>query len=57
MSKFIHLSKKKKLVKHGRMTRWAPFWVVPKINGQGRKLHPGRHTFVKRSWRRSNIKV
>ena len=57
MSKFVHLSKKKKLVKHGRMTRWAPFWVVPKINGSSRKLHPGRHTVVKRSWRRSRIKV
>lgn len=57
MSKFIHLSKKKKLVRHGRMTRWAPFWVVPKINGPGRKLHPGRHTVVKRSWRRTRIKI
>jgi ribosomal protein L39E len=57
MSRFIHISKKKKLVKAGRMTRWAPFWVVPKINGTGRRLHPGRHTFVKRSWRRGSIKV
>lgn len=57
MSKFIHLAKKKRLVKRGRMTRWAPFWVVPKINGSSRKLHPGRHTFVKRNWRRNNTKV
>ena len=57
MSKNIHIAKKKRLVKLGRMTRWAPFWVVPKINGAGRKLHPGRHTFIKRSWRRNSTKV
>ena len=50
-------SKKKKLTKAGRQTRWAPFWTVPKIYGSGRRVHPGRHTEVKRSWRRTKIKV
>ena len=55
MARYKHLSKKLRLVKQGRRTRWAPFWTVPKIYGQGRKVHPGRHTTVKRSWRRTKI--
>lgn len=47
---------KKRLGKAGKQTRWAPFWTVPKKFGKGRRVHPGRHTAVKRSWRRSRIK-
>ncbi len=54
MARFIHLSKKLRLAKKGRQTRWAPFWTVPKIYGTGRRVHPGRHTEVKRSWRRTS---
>ncbi|MFW6013604.1 MAG: hypothetical protein ACOCQG_00360 [Candidatus Nanoarchaeia archaeon] len=57
MSKYKHISKKLKLGKHGRRTRWAPFWSVPKIYGKNRKVHPGRHTDIKRSWKRGKIKV
>jgi len=57
MSKYKHISKKLKLGKQGKRTRWAPFWSVPKIYGKNRKVHPGRHTDVKRSWRRGKIKV
>ncbi|MCF7867031.1 hypothetical protein K9L67_05920 [Candidatus Woesearchaeota archaeon] len=57
MAYFTHISKKLKLVKAGRRTRWAPFWTVPKIYGTGRRVHPGRHTHVKRSWRRNKIKA
>ncbi len=57
MARFLHISKKKKLTKKGRQTRWAPFWTVPKIYGAGRKIHPGRHTSVKRNWRRRKIKA
>lgn len=53
MSRYKHPSKKKRLTKLGRRTRWAPFWTVPKIYGIGRRVHPGRHTYVKRSWRRT----
>jgi len=51
------LNKKKKLIKIGRMTRWAPFWTVLKIYGKGKKVHPGRHTTVKRNWRRTKSKL
>jgi ribosomal protein L39E len=57
MSRFIHLAKKLRLAKKGRQTRWAPFWTVPKIHGTGRRVHPGRHTDVKRHWRRSKTKA
>jgi len=57
MSRYKHTSKKSKLTKQNRRTRWAPFWTVPKIYGTGRTVHPGRHTAVKRSWRRIKIKA
>ena len=57
MAKFIHLNKKKRLSKKGRQTRWAPFWTVPKIYGPGRRVHPGRHTSVKRNWRKQKTKA
>jgi len=50
-------ARKKRLVKRGRQTRWAPFWSVPKIYGKTRRVHPGRHTKIKRSWRRQKLKV
>tara|TARA_Y100000310_G_C20412457_1_gene682692 strand:+ start:105 stop:275 length:171 start_codon:yes stop_codon:yes gene_type:complete len=50
-----HKNRKLRLIKAGRMTRWAPFWTVQKIYGMGRKVHPGRHTTVKRSWRRTKL--
>jgi ribosomal protein L39E len=52
-----HKSRKLRLAKLGRRTRWAPFWTVPKIYGKGRRVHPGRHTVVKRSWRRVKTKA
>jgi ribosomal protein L39E len=57
MSRSIHLSKKKRLAKRGAQTKWAPFWTVPKVHGKNRKVHPGRHTAVKRSWRRTKTKL
>ncbi len=57
MSKFIRPAKKQRLAKKGEQTRWAPFWTVFKKYGKGRKVHPGRHTVVKRSWRRTKTKA
>ncbi len=57
MSRYKHPSKKKRLSKLHRQTRWAPFWTVPKKYGIGRRVHPGRHTAVKRSWRRTKTKA
>ncbi len=45
---------KKRLAKKNRQTRWAPFWTVPKKYGEGRQVHPGRHTVMKRHWRRGS---
>ncbi len=57
MAKVKHPAKKQRLVKKSNQTRWAPFWTVPKIYGKGRRVHPGRHTTVKRNWRRIKLKV
>jgi ribosomal protein L39E len=57
MARFKHLSKKLRLTKLGRQTKWAPFWTVPKIYGKGKRVHPGRHTRIKRSWKRNRTKA
>ncbi|MFC1769157.1 50S ribosomal protein L39e [Nanoarchaeota archaeon] len=57
MARFKHTSRKKRLAKHARQTKWAPFWTVPKIYGKTRRVHPGRHTHKKRSWRRGKTKA
>ena len=57
MARYKSTGKKKRLAKHHSRTRWAPFWTVPKIYGKGRRVHPGRHTRVKRSWRRNRTKA
>ena len=57
MGRYIHLSRKLRLAKRARQTRWAPVWVVPKALGKGRRVHPSRITAVKRSWRRIKTKV
>ncbi|MBD3248537.1 hypothetical protein GF336_00645 [Candidatus Woesearchaeota archaeon] len=57
MARYKHPGKKARLAKKGRQARWAPFWTVPKIYGQGRRVHPGRHTARKRSWRRTKTKA
>jgi len=57
MSRYLSLAKKLRLAKKNRRTRWAPFWTVPKIYGKGRSVHPGRHTTIKRHWRRTKTKV
>tara|TARA_Y100000034_G_C6893885_1_gene411702 strand:- start:497 stop:670 length:174 start_codon:yes stop_codon:yes gene_type:complete len=57
MSKFIHLAKKLRLAKKNKQTRWAPYWTSLKKYGKTKRVHPGRHTAVKRSWRRSKTKA
>ena len=57
MARFKHLSRKLRLCKLNRLTRWAPFWTVPKIYGAGKRVHPGRHTATKRNWRRTKTKA
>jgi ribosomal protein L39E len=57
MTKFIHLAKKLRLAKAGRQTRWAPAWIIPKINSGMKRVHPSEYTKKKRSWRRSKTNV
>ena len=57
MARYKHISRKKRLAKLHRQTKWAPFWTVPKKYGTGRRIHPGRHTAIKRSWRRTKTKA
>ncbi|MFH1210961.1 MAG: 50S ribosomal protein L39e [archaeon] len=57
MSRFKPFGKKKRLAKKLAQTKWAPFWTVPKKYGTGKKVHPSRHTAVKRSWKRTRIKA
>ena len=57
MSRYIHKSRKKRLAKKGEQTKWAPFWLIPKVFGKGRRVHPSRITHVKRTWRRTKIKA
>jgi ribosomal protein L39E len=49
--------KKTKLAKHGRRTKWAPFWTVLRKYGPGKKVHPSRLTRVKRNWRTRKLKL
>ena len=57
MSRTKHPNKKKRLAKAGRQTRWALFRTVPKKYVKSRRVHPGRHTAKKRSWRRTKLKI
>jgi ribosomal protein L39E len=57
MARNKHPSRKKRLVKAGRQTRWAPYWVVLKKFGKTRKVHPSKTTTRKRSWRRTKLKA
>ncbi len=57
MATYKHPAKKKRLIKLSNQTKWAPFWTVFKIYGKGRRMHPSRHTYVKRSWRRTKTKA
>jgi len=57
MATIKHPARKARLAKRGRQTRWAPFWTVPKKYGVGQRVHPGRHTAVKRNWRRTSAKA
>ena len=51
------VGKKTRLAKKSKQTKWAPFWIVPKAAGKGKKIHPSRFTAVKRSWRRTKTKA
>ncbi len=55
MARYKSTSKKTRLTKQGKHTKWAPFWAVLKAYGKGKRVHPSSLTKTKRSWRRDNI--
>jgi ribosomal protein L39E len=57
MARYKHPAVKKRLAKKAKQSKWAPFWSVPKKYSPGRRVHPGRHTVTKRSWRRTKTKA
>ena len=52
-----HYQKKIKLGVHGRRTKWAPFWIVVRKFGQGKRRHPSEITKLRRNWRRTKLKI
>jgi len=56
ISKRVH-QKKVKLAKQNKRTKWAPFWAVIKKYGKGKRIHPSYMTRVKRSWRRTKLRI
>lgn len=57
MARYKSLAKKLRLGKQNKRTKWAPFWIIPKALGKGKRVHPSRLTRIKRSWRRTKIKT
>jgi ribosomal protein L39E len=52
-----HYQKKIKLAKATGQTSWAPVWVILKKLGKGKRVHPSTVTHVRRSWRRTKLKI
>lgn len=50
-------TKKEKLSKKGRQTKWAPVWAVLRKYGMGKRVHPSAMTKYRRSWRRTKLKI
>jgi len=57
MATYKPKARKLRLAKKARQKRWAPFWIIPKVYGKGRRVHPSRLTKVKRNWRRTKTKA
>lgn len=52
-----HYQKKIKLGTANKRTKWAPFWVVMKKHGKGKRMHPSAVTNQRRSWRYTKLKI
>ncbi|HLC58854.1 MAG TPA: 50S ribosomal protein L39e [Candidatus Nanoarchaeia archaeon] len=57
MARFKPKAKKLRLAKARKQTKWAPIWIVPKINKGLKKVHPSRYTTKKRNWRKSKTRA
>jgi ribosomal protein L39E len=49
--------KKNKLSKANKKTKWAPFWVILRKLGIGKRVHPSSITSHRRHWRRTKLKI
>ncbi|MBS3100173.1 hypothetical protein J4463_03075 [Candidatus Pacearchaeota archaeon] len=49
--------KKIKLSKAAKRTKWAPFWVIVRKFGAGKRVHPSATTRTRRSWRGIKLKI
>ncbi|MEK6891219.1 MAG: hypothetical protein AABX03_03710 [Nanoarchaeota archaeon] len=49
--------KKIKLAKHGGRTKWAPFWVIVRKYGSGKRVHPSATTRIRRNWRTRKLHI
>lgn len=56
MARYKHPSKKTRLIKANRQTKWAPVFAILKKYGPGKRIHPS-YLSMKRSWRRNKLKV
>ena len=50
-------TKKTKLAKKARQTKWAPVWAVLRKYGIGKRVHPSVMTKHRRSWRRTKLHI
>ena len=50
-------TKKRKLMKAEKQTKWAPVWVVIKKFGMGKRVHPSAITAKRRNWRRTKLHI
>jgi ribosomal protein L39E len=49
--------KKIKLGVHTKRTKWAPFWVILRKFGKGKRAHPSEVTKHRRHWRQVKLKI
>ena len=56
MTRYKHPAKKKRLIKAGRQTKWAPPFAILRKFGAGKRVHPSAIS-QKRSWRRNSTKL
>lgn len=56
MTRYKNPAVKTRLAKAHSHTKWAPIWLIAKIFGKSKRVHPSRITHVKRSWKRGSIK-
>ncbi|MFA5020061.1 MAG: hypothetical protein WC533_03095 [Candidatus Pacearchaeota archaeon] len=49
--------KKIKLASAGKHTKWAPFWVVVRKFGAGKRIHPSKVTRLRRRWNTQKLKI